>query len=182
MRHKELVGRNIALARQLAGLSQDRLARRLETSRTRLSDWERGRHQPSDPNLRRIAEALELPTGWFHADHADYPADVLDADHPLRGAVIATTTDWKITAWNRGAVRLLGWTTEEAVGRSWLDLTQAVDGKRAERLKVLVENEWWRGPVPLTRKDGTTVKVEATGSVLHDGPLLSYLITLRQIE
>jgi transcriptional regulator with XRE-family HTH domain len=69
--HKRLVGRNIVLARRLTGLSQESFAQQLGVPRSRLSDWERGHHEPTWPNLSRIAEALGRSVGWFHDPHPE---------------------------------------------------------------------------------------------------------------
>ena len=66
---RELVGRNIVLGRKLAGMSQKQLAQMLEMDRSDLSKWETGRHQPSERNLRRIADQLEQPLAFFFSDH-----------------------------------------------------------------------------------------------------------------
>lgn len=53
-----LVGRNIAAAREAAGLTQQQLASELETSTSRVSGWERGIHLPSQKQQPAIAALL----------------------------------------------------------------------------------------------------------------------------
>ena len=50
-------GRLIREARQLAGLTQDELARRLGTTQSAVSNWERGHDTPRVDTLARILEA-----------------------------------------------------------------------------------------------------------------------------
>jgi len=58
---RKQIGRSIAKARRRRRWSQSELARRLETSRERLSRWERGLHTPSLEDVARLSEALETP-------------------------------------------------------------------------------------------------------------------------
>src|SRR5262249_37361595 len=55
---RELIGRNIVRARADAGLTQEQLADQLGADRTQVSQWERGRRQPSWSYLIAIADAL----------------------------------------------------------------------------------------------------------------------------
>lgn len=56
------VGRNIALARKHAGLSQANLAERLPSMASQeISRMERGRNCPRLTTLLRVARALEVP-------------------------------------------------------------------------------------------------------------------------
>jgi len=54
----DLVGRNIAAARETAGLTQHQLATELGTSTSRVSGWERGAHLPSRKQQPAIAALL----------------------------------------------------------------------------------------------------------------------------
>ncbi|MCX5683184.1 MAG: PAS domain S-box protein, partial [Planctomycetota bacterium] len=72
-------------------------------------------------------------------------------------AIIVVDADRKITFWNLGAQRLLGWPAEEALGRS-VDLIYAPDhlGEvRREILPTLQRAGLWFGEFPLAHKDGT---------------------------
>jgi transcriptional regulator with XRE-family HTH domain len=65
----QLVGHNIRLARGNAGLSQGDIERSTGIRRTRISEWEHGHIRPSEPNLRRLADALDVPVLWFYQEH-----------------------------------------------------------------------------------------------------------------
>ena len=67
----QIVGRNIVIARKLAGMSQAQLGKLVGVPRSYLSDWERGRHEPRPGNFARLCEALDRPRWWFYKDHAD---------------------------------------------------------------------------------------------------------------
>lgn len=81
-----LVGRNIKLARRLAGMSQHDVERaqlvivehdgdgepveRLFTDKD-LGNWENGHRRPSDGYLQRIAAITRHPLSWFFESHDD---------------------------------------------------------------------------------------------------------------
>jgi transcriptional regulator with XRE-family HTH domain len=66
---RKVVSQNIRLGRQLAGLGQEKFAAMVGVRRQHLSDWERGKYEPTARSLQRIADALERPFGWFYAEH-----------------------------------------------------------------------------------------------------------------
>jgi transcriptional regulator with XRE-family HTH domain len=61
----------IADARRRAGWSQQRLAQAVGAAQTTVSSWERGRTEPGREDVRRIAEALDLPVARLELDNAD---------------------------------------------------------------------------------------------------------------
>jgi PAS domain S-box-containing protein len=183
--HARLVGRNIALGRQLAKLSQRQLARHLEVRQRQLSDWERGVHQPSPRNLGIIAKTLGRPATWFHHDHGDEGAKLaqsLVVGPPLsRSAIITMTDEWVITGWNQPAVELFGYKVSEAIGANGLDLLPE-DGGREARLAALKRDGWYTAHSTTQRKDGTLVEVEAVVFEVTDGPLLSCIAVIHSAE
>ena len=68
---RELVGRNIRFARVSAELTQDQLADQLDTTRFKVSDWERGIHEPNRVTLMRIGGIVGRTLGWFYDPHLD---------------------------------------------------------------------------------------------------------------
>jgi PAS domain S-box-containing protein len=74
-----------------------------------------------------------------------------------------------ITYWNRGAQELYGWTAEDAVGKSSLQLLQTIfpvpiDDIRAELLRT----GRWEGELRKTRADGSQVVVASRWSLRRD--------------
>lgn len=65
-----LIGRNIRVARLLAGKTQNDLAVDigLRESQT-VSNWERGLFKPSDENLAALCHVLRRDLAWFYTDH-----------------------------------------------------------------------------------------------------------------
>jgi len=67
VRRRQFIGNRIRARRKELDISQDQLARRLGIERTDLSDWERGKHEPSEANLARLEDALEVERGYLTA-------------------------------------------------------------------------------------------------------------------
>ncbi len=82
------ISERIAAARRLAGWSQQRLARAVGAAQTTVSSWERGRTEPTRDDVRRIAQALELPVARLELDGVDRAAPGREAA-PLVGFVSA---------------------------------------------------------------------------------------------
>ncbi|HJP67014.1 MAG TPA: PAS domain S-box protein, partial [Actinomycetota bacterium] len=88
----------------------------------------------------------------------------------IQVAVIVTDLDGVITRWNRQAEQLYGWTAQEAVGRSALELlvppTEVLRGEAI--MRDLSTQSSWDGEFTLRRKDGSSIVVHASDSVLLD--------------
>jgi len=84
-------------------------------------------------------------------------------------AVIVTSLDRDILAWNPGAEALFGWTADEAVGRTApeLGLSIAIDDDEMI-LKTLAAGGAWTGDYLARCKDGSTVLVHAVSSPIRD--------------
>ncbi len=126
----------------------------------------------SDTTRRREAEEA----------HARYAAIVEWSDD----AIISQQLDGKITAWNRGAERIYGYTAEEIIGKSVDVLHPAeVRAKGRELLKavaggaVVSNHETVR-----MRKDGSCVDVSITLSAIRDasGRIIGVAKTARDIS
>lgn len=64
-----LVGRNIRQARLDAGLTQQQLAYKINSSSgMRISNWELGYNRPSDENLQLLCDVFDRDPGWFFTD------------------------------------------------------------------------------------------------------------------
>ena len=89
-------------------------------------------------------------------------------DH-LSVAIIVTDRDGLVTAWNRQAERVFGWSEAEALGQSVLDLLVSPDhlALAAEVMSRLSRGESWEGEFDVRRKDGETIHV-----YVADAPML----------
>jgi diguanylate cyclase (GGDEF)-like protein/PAS domain S-box-containing protein len=85
-------------------------------------------------------------------------------------AVIATDPQGKVVYWNRAAQGLYGWSQEEAMGRSIVEVTPSEDlVERAEEIMgELGQGRSWTGEFTVRHKDGTTFPVLVTDTPVHD--------------
>jgi PAS domain S-box-containing protein len=88
----------------------------------------------------------------------------------VQEAVIATDLDGRVIFWNRFAEALYGWTADEAIGRTVLDLNVAPGTREdAETLmRKLRAGESWSGEFVLQRRNGTTFPAHVSDSPVHD--------------
>ena len=72
------IGERIKSARKQAGMTQQELADRLETSYVGISLWESGKRRPKQESLKRIAEVLNIPVAYFTEGNSMSEQEVLD--------------------------------------------------------------------------------------------------------
>jgi transcriptional regulator with XRE-family HTH domain len=94
---RKQIGKAIAKARRRRRWSQSELARRLETSRERLSRWERGLHVPSLEDLALLSEMLGIPA--WELGLCDAPVEALSAVELLELARSFTTIGRLLKPW-----------------------------------------------------------------------------------
>jgi PAS domain S-box-containing protein len=85
-------------------------------------------------------------------------------------AVIATDLDGTILFWNAAAERMYGWSAEEVLGRSVIEVTPS-PASRAEAAQIMAamqRGEPWRGRFEVRRRDGTTFPALVTDSPWMD--------------
>jgi PAS domain S-box-containing protein len=96
-----------------------------------------------------------------------FQARLLDA---VEEAVIATDLVGTVLYWNRFAEGLYGWSAEEALGRSILELNPTTETK-AQAEAVMAElraGHVWSGEIILQRRDGTTFPALVTNAPVYD--------------
>ena len=92
-------------------------------------------------------------------------AELLDK---ARDAIILRDMDHRIIYWNKGAERMYGWTTEEALGRRTHELLyQDAAPYHVAADRLMAEGEWV-GEVIQRRKDGSLMPVEGRWTVVCD--------------
>src|SRR6266508_1040268 len=103
----------------------------------------------------------------------------------INDAVIATDDQIRITAWNRAAERIYGWTAAQVMGRSADEiLTSGLgDDQRAEAQELLKESGSFRRERIHSRKNGQPVYVEVNTIALTDarGKITGYVSVNRDI-
>ena len=133
-----LVGRQIRDLRKAKGLTIAGLAGRIERSVGHVSQIERNLSELSVPDLKRIAEALEVQISWFFHPTAEVPA--AEREHIVRRG-------------NRRRLKLSGRVTEELLSPSL--------GGASELVLTRVP------PRTTTGEEFVTRQAEESGLVLH---------------
>ena len=124
-----------------------------------------------DPEEELIYATARDITGRKEAEaQAQFQAHLLDA---VGEAVITTDLTGGITYWGPGAEKLYGWSAQETVGRSIMDVIPAIPGPNpaevAETMSRLARGEPYTGVMRLGRRDGSTFLAEITDTPVLDG-------------
>lgn len=95
-------------------------------------------------------------------------------------SIIAVDLDQRITLWNKGAERLLGYSAEEVLGRdvSFIYLEEELrSGRISEMRDRVLRGETFRGEVGQLRKDGKVLRIYLTVTSLkdEDGRIVGFL-------
>ena len=106
-------------------------------------------------------------------------------------AIISHSTDFRITSWNRGAERLLGYTAQEALGKRPFELYIPPAGRAADQarmirdLAMIRENPEAMRQLELSvrRKDGAILDTTIVGCGIHDsnGRLIGLSTIMRDV-
>ncbi len=83
-------------------------------------------------------------------------------------AIIVCNLDREVLFWNRGAERIYGWTSEEAVGRSVKELLNIDPDTARKSVNELMEKRQWSGQMTHSRKDGNAVIVDSRWTLAID--------------
>src|SRR5215218_2829959 len=112
-------------------------------------------------SVRDITERKEAE------EKLNFQAQLLDA---IGQAVIATDAQGKIIFWNRAAEHLYGWSAEEVMGHSILEVTPTEEtAERAQEImSELSAGRSWSGKFTVRRKDGTSFPAMVTDTPVHD--------------
>jgi PAS domain S-box-containing protein/putative nucleotidyltransferase with HDIG domain len=88
----------------------------------------------------------------------------------INDAVIATDDQFRITAWNRAAERIYGWTATEVMGRSVVEILQAglSEDLQVKARELLSEKSSFRNERIHSKKNGQPVYVEENTIALTD--------------
>ncbi|HSL30374.1 MAG TPA: HD domain-containing phosphohydrolase [Anaerolineales bacterium] len=103
----------------------------------------------------------------------------------VNDAVIATDTEFRITAWNRAAERIYGWTAAEVMGRNADAVLKSGFSReqQAEAQQLLREESAYRSERIHSTKNGKPVYVEENAIALTDerGKITGYVSVNRDI-
>lgn len=103
----------------------------------------------------------------------------------INEAVITFAPDLTITSWNKIAESIYGWSREEVIGKKAEEIFQSKYlGSSFKKVQdCLHESGRWIGEVIQKRKNGTTVHIHESTSVIHDrdNEILEYITVNRDI-
>jgi len=96
-----------------------------------------------------------------------FQAQMLNA---VEQSVIATDLDGIVIYWNHFAEKLYGWTAEEAIGRSIMELTTPdIMAEQANKIMSLLhQGKSWSGEFQVQRRDGKTFPAQVFNSPIED--------------
>lgn len=131
---------------------------------------------------RELREAESRRERKRAEDQINYHARLL---RRINDAVIATDDQFRITAWNRAAERIYGWTAAEVMGRSVDEILRSgfSDEQQAEAQELLKEESSFRSERIHSKKNGQPVYVEENTIALTDqrGKITGYVSVNRDI-
>jgi PAS domain S-box-containing protein/putative nucleotidyltransferase with HDIG domain len=101
------------------------------------------------------------------ADQLKYHARLLKN---INDAVIATDDKLRITAWNRAAEKMFGWSSQEVIGRNISEIlsSELTDEQRAEARELIKESSAAREQRIYQHRDGRILYVEANTIAITD--------------
>ena len=103
----------------------------------------------------------------------------------INDAVIATDAEFRITAWNRAAEKIYGWTAAEVMGGSVDDILRSglSEAQQAEAREMLKEKSLFRSERIHSKKNGQPVYVEENTIALanEQGEITGYVSVHRDI-
>jgi PAS domain S-box-containing protein len=85
-----------------------------------------------------------------------------------RDAIVVRDLDHRILYWNKSAERLYGWTSEETVGRSAVDMFYSDSTIYNAAFRATIEKDEWVGELEQRTKGGELITVEGHWSLVRD--------------
>ena len=132
--------------------------------------------------LRVIGAMSDITERKQAEDQLNYHARLL---RHINDAVIATDDQFRITAWNRAAEKMYGWSSNEVMGHSVSEILsfELTDEERAAAREILKESTTSRSERMYQRRDRRIIYVEANTIALLDqhGRMTGYVSVHRDI-
>lgn len=85
-----------------------------------------------------------------------------------RDALIVRTLDNVVTYWNQAAARLYGWSAEEAVGRTTLELMNSESDEISSVNQSLLEHGVWSGELRQVSRSGARLLIKSSHTLVRD--------------
>ncbi|MFM8320296.1 MAG: PAS domain S-box protein, partial [Chloroflexota bacterium] len=85
-------------------------------------------------------------------------------------AIIASDEHYRLTAWNAAAAAMYGWSAEQVLGRTGLDVIQTrfSEADKSQMLQQIATQGYYHGRATQARKDGSRFPVDVSSYVLRD--------------
>jgi PAS domain S-box-containing protein len=103
----------------------------------------------------------------------------------IQDPVICSDNNFIITRWNEAAEKLLEWKSDEAIGKSTIEILKIIypHRTREEIIETFKEKGFWQGELIFHTKSGRPVNVLSTSSLLKDteGNITGNLVLIRDI-
>jgi two-component system cell cycle sensor histidine kinase/response regulator CckA len=123
-------------------------------------------HDPTGKPHRMIGSMLDITERKRAERRVRELIELLDK---APDAIVVSELDGCVTFWNRGAERLSGWSSADAMGRRIEELFgPEAREKIAGARHILDEKGEWRGELHLHNREGNPVIVEFSASVIRD--------------
>ena len=108
----------------------------------------------ANQNLSHEKETVKAQAEWLNA---------------ANDAIFVGGSDERITYWNKGAERLYGWSSEEAIGKSPHELLHTEFPVSFAEIAKQRQRGGWEGDLVHTKRDGTRVTVSSRWTTLNHG-------------
>ena len=119
-----------------------------------------------DAMLRIFAARAASELGRLQSDaRIRSQASLLDK---AQDAISVRDLKHRIVYWNQGAEAVYGWTADEVMGRSMLDIIQSDPAPFLARTEQVLQDGGWTGELVQRRKDGARINVETRLTLVHD--------------
>jgi PAS domain S-box-containing protein len=143
----------------------------------------KGKYARLGPAIERELREAESRSNHRQAvEQIKYDARLL---RYINDAVIATDTQFRITAWNRAAEKIYGWTASEVMGRSVAEvLREGLNEEQQDKARELLRQESsFRSERIHSRKNGQTIYIEENTIAITDvhGQITGYVSVNRDV-
>jgi len=124
-------------------------------------------HDNDDKAIKAIGTCQDITERKKSEYENKFKAELLDT---IGQAVIVTDLNGKIIFWNKAAVEIYGWASEEAIGEIIIELTPSIQTKEEAEILMnkLSKGESWSGEFYVKRKNGTTFPAFVYNSPVFD--------------
>lgn len=133
--------------------------------------------------FRTVATIHDITARKQYEEQLAYYALLLEN---VQDAVIATDTDFRITAWNRGAEQMYGWPAAEVLGRHAREFlsTTFSEEQRSNAIQELTKTGRYRAEIIVQDRQGRPIYTDGINTALYAkaGQIIGYVTINRNID